>query len=356
MRVILLFIKTLLAFVVLFCLAIGGLLIYGTLTDFQPEEKIELKADSKQKLSIEADSTLSFSLLIWNIGYCGLGAEMDFFYDEGENVITPPENVEKYRNFTLETLSKQTETDFILLQEVDLNSKRSNNINQRTLISEKSLPNYNATTALNYKVDWIPYPFYEPMGKVEGGLVSYSKYTSTENTRFQFPGNYSWPTRLYMLDRCFLLQRFKLPSGKDLVIINTHNSAYDDGSLKSRQMDYLKNILLAEYGKGNYVVVGGDWNQTPPGYDNRTFQKGEDYIDQISIEKDFMPQGWQWAYDGTTPTNRKTSKPYDANTTFQTVIDFFLVSPNISVTKTKGINLDFVSSDHQPVYMEIELK
>jgi len=24
--------------------------------------------------------------------------------------------------------------------------------------------------------------------------------------------------------------------------------------------------MLDEFGKGNYVIAGGDWNQNPPGY------------------------------------------------------------------------------------------
>ncbi len=354
MRIIILLFKILVSILLLFGLAIGSLLLYGTLTDFQPEEKLSLESVNKTKNTIVNDSTFTF--MIWNIGYCGLGAEMDFFYDGGNNVNTPEKYVNLYRTHTVNSLNYYTDIDFHLLQEVDLNSNRSNFVNQLDAITENALTNHNHTTALNYKVNWIPYPFYEPMGKVEGGLVSLSKYISAENTRYQFPGNFGWPKRLYMLDRCFLLQRYDLSNGKDLVVINTHNSAYDDGTLKSKQMDYLKNVLLAEYGKGNYVVVGGDWNQTPPGYDNTTFQRGEDYIDQIPINSDFMPEGWEWAYDGTVPTNRKTSKPFDHKTTFQTVIDFYLVSPNIQVEEVKGVNLDFQSSDHQPVLMKISLK
>ncbi|NJM15622.1 MAG: hypothetical protein HC896_09855 [Bacteroidales bacterium] len=69
-----------------------------------------------------------------------------------------------------------------------------------------------------------------------------------------------------MLDRCFLLQRFGLSNGKQLVVINTHNSAYDDGTLRNLQMNYLKTILKNEQASGNYIIVGGDWNQCPPGF------------------------------------------------------------------------------------------
>src|SRR3712207_7070413 len=44
--------------------------------------------------------------------------------------------------------------------------------------------------------------------------------------------------------------------------INTHCSAYDKGGkMKLEQMKYLSQFIDSEYKKGNYVLVGGDWNQ-----------------------------------------------------------------------------------------------
>ena len=343
-------------FTVLFiALAFAGLLLYSTLTDFQPEEKIAIESVGNHQNAIADSATLTFA--IWNIGYCGLGAEIDFFYDGGTVVHTPEKLVDKYKTAINNELKTYYDFDFVLLQEVDQDSKRSGNFNQSEYIS-KVLPFHNYATAINYDVDFIPIPFTNPFGKVLSGLTSYSKYQSTENTRYQFPGNYSWPNRIYFLDRCFLLQRFSTTNGKELVVINTHNSAYDDGGLKKQQMEYLKTILLEEYDKGNYVVVGGDWNQTPPDFDNNKFVKegGEQEYDQIPIEADFMPLGWQWVYDSKRATNRKLTYPYDENKTFTTVIDFFLTSPNVNVFAVQGKDLNFQSSDHQPVIMMVSLK
>ena len=46
-----------------------------------------------------------------------------------------------------------------------------------------------------------------------------------------------------MLDRCFLVNRYPVSNGNELLMINTHNSAYDDGSLRKQQMDFLKDFL-----------------------------------------------------------------------------------------------------------------
>jgi len=37
------------------------------------------------------------------------------------------------------------------------------------------------------------------------------------------------------------------------------------------------------------------------------------------------------------------------------LIDFYLVSPNVSIEKVEGVDMDFEFSDHQPVRLEIRL-
>ena len=342
----------------LFGIYVVGVLIYGTFNDWKPEEKttisIDTKHDANEKNITSTDS--SFTLLIWNVGYGGLGAEADFFYDGGQMVRSTKENVGKYVNGISEFLKSNTDIDFALLQEVDVHSKRSYYTNEYDVFSN-AFNSYSSSIALNFKVPFVPIKYFDPIGHVESGVATYSKYTPKNATRYQFPGEFGWPTRLFNLDRCFLVSSYVLPNGKELQIINTHNSAYDNGSMKQQEMDYLKKYLLAEYEKGNYIIVGGDWNQCAPGFKWDKFAKTPetDYL-QISIKADFMPSGWTWAYDGEVDTNRKLTEKYDASKTFTTVIDFYLLSPNLKVEEVKGIHLDFQNSDHQPVKMKCSLK
>jgi len=346
--------KIVLAVVLLIALILGGIILYAQMTDFRPDEKMNVEQKGATDTIIGKDTLTFFN---WNIGYSGLGAEMDFFYDGGENVITPKDMVAKYFDGIKKNVGAYKGVDFMLLQEVDVASKRSHRLNQMEGIA--SLRNdWSHTFGKNYDVKFVPLPFSKPMGKVKSGLLTLTPFKSTENTRYQFPGNFSWPKGLFFLDRCFLLQRFAVKNGKELIVINTHNSAYDDGTLKKQQMEYLKKVLMAEYEKGNYVIVGGDWNQNPPGFDNKYFEKkgGEAAYEQVPVSFDYMPQGWLWAYDPDVPTNRKVSYPYDPAKTFTTIIDFYLLSPNVKLNKVKSIDLDFQFSDHQPVTMEIVLQ
>jgi len=56
-----------------------------TITDYKPEP-IEIIVEKGSNGGITNLQQNTFSLINWNIGYAGLGQEMDFFYDGGEGV------------------------------------------------------------------------------------------------------------------------------------------------------------------------------------------------------------------------------------------------------------------------------
>lgn len=344
--------KSIAALVGICLFAFAGLVGYATWSDYKPEPEIIVQ-ENRQAHEIPVDKI--FNLTIWNIGYAGLSKDMDFFYDGGKQV-RPNESVVKTNVDTIASyLSGLENEDFILLQEVDKKSKRSWSINQYDIISA-IFPSYHTSFGKNYDVFFVPLPVTDPMGNVLSGLQTLSRYEPFFVVRHAFPGNYSWPQGLFMLDRCFMASQYHLSNtNKKLVVVNTHNSAYDDGSLRSRQMKYLENFLSKEYAKGNFVVVGGDWNQCPPGFEAAFAKNKMDNKDRMDIEKSFLSD-WQWVYDKTVPTNRRVTTPYNETTSLTTMIDFFLVSPNVEVKAVRGIHLGFENSDHQPVQLRISLK
>ncbi|RME93599.1 MAG: endonuclease/exonuclease/phosphatase family protein [Bacteroidetes bacterium] len=347
----------------LFLLYIGGVLVYGTLTDWQPRERKVLKPIQAAGESVVTDSIIS--LVSWNIGYAGLGAESDFFFDNGGtllskgHMIRPPEELSQKNLDGASLFTRTTASDIFLFQEVDREARRSYYRNQVDSL-RKQRPDYHAVYAANYKVNWVPIPLLEPWrayGKVEAGLLSLSRWQPTEQVRLQLPGDFPWPTRIFQLDRCLLLSRYRTDSDKELVVINAHLSAYDaTGELKRQQMAYLRELVKAEYAAGNYVIVGADWNQCPPHFPFDTFSPGNTQgYHQYNIEAEFLGPDWQWLYDPTIPSNRKLRTPYDPQRSFQTIIDFFLLSPNVRAKRVKTIDQQFRFSDHQPVWVEVEL-
>jgi len=329
-----------------------GCIVYAKITYFDPPIVQRIYTNEKAP-AIAQDS---FTAMIWNIGYAGLGAESDFFYDGGK-MMNPEENVvHAYFDGILNSLNDTT-TDFVLLQEVDSHSKRSYYQDQVSFIKAQAYQtNPYAHFAFNYKVNFIPQPWTEPMGKVNSGLLSLAKFEPYKVERHQLPGHFGFPKQLFFLRRCLLIQYFRLTNGKDLVLINVHNSAYDDsGKLKKEEMNYLKNLLDTEDAKGNYIICGGDWNQCPPDFKYNSLAAGKegDYF-QTNVQT--LTTGGQWIYDGMTATNRKNDKPYQPEKTFVTVIDFFWISKNIESNFCKGLDLGFKYSDHQPVKINFKLK
>jgi endonuclease/exonuclease/phosphatase family metal-dependent hydrolase len=344
--------KLVLTIAVLSGLTLLTLILYATLTDYKPDKKTVVFKSSAPTV-IPAGAELAF--MIWNIGYCGLSADMDFFYDGGKQVRTSKKNVRRNIEKTTQFISEKQASDFILLQEVDRDSGRSYYFDEFNSIS-KLLKNFQACFAANYDVKFVPLPPTSPLGKVFSGLATFGKQVPKSCDRYSFPGNYGWPKGLFMLDRCFLVNRYAVSDGKELLVINTHNSAYDDGSLRKGQMDYLKAFLTDEYAKGNYIIVGGDWNQCAPRFVPGVNLKNFDTVNYSLIDKDYLPPDWTWFYDDKTPSNRRLQIPYDPEKSLITVIDYYLLSPNIQGVSKQTVNLDFQHSDHQPVLATMKLK
>jgi len=337
--------------------AFAGLIFYAIVSDYKPPET-ELLAQPDNP-SVIADST-TLSLLTWNIGFAGLDKDMDFFYDGGTKVRTPREkcldNVSGINDF----LKKNDTVDLILIQEIDRNSKRSYHIDEYTGTSEV-LKVHNPFFAKNYDVFFVPTPPSEPMGKVESGIAIYSEFTPESSARFSLPGDFGFPTQLFYLDRCFMVNRYKVQNGRELVLVNTHNEAFDEGGeIRKAQMERLREFMLNEYNSGNYVITGGDWNQYPPDF-KPAFTRNKPFTGQIGnfnlvgIETDFMPSGWLWMFDPSTPSVRTLMAAYNAESTPTSICDAFLISPNIIGISVKCINLDFRYSDHNPVIINVEL-
>lgn len=340
-----------LVIVLILALAFGIFLFYATITDYQPA-KAELiyKNDHPDLL----EDSLTLDIMTWNIGYAGLSKEMDFFYDGGKQVRPPRKKVEENLNAILDELRNSDSMQFILLQEVDIRSKRTYRINEvDSLISP--MKKFQLFLARNYDVSFVPVPVKSPMGHVESGIVSLSRFIPESVTRYAFPVNFSWPTLLFMLDRCFMVARFNMKSGKQLLIINTHNSAFDNGVLSTEELKYLSGFIQQEYEAGNYIITGGDWNQSPPAFQPQFLHNRFDSAGLIRIDRKLLPDGWQWVYDPTTPSNRRVDFPYDEATTRTTVIDQFLISPNVELVKVRTLDRGFENSDHQPVTARFRL-
>ena len=157
-----------------------------------------------------------------------------------------------------------------------------------------------------------------------------------------------------------MVQRGKVEeTDKELVIINLHLEAYDNGKTRESQMKVLRNIMIEENKKGNYIIVGGDFNQIFPTVDNSKYPilDASNYSAK-QIPEDFLPEGFKYVVDGEVPTARLLDKPYSGKyeDTQLYVIDGYIVSDNIKVNSIKTVDNQFKYSDHNPVELNITIE
>ncbi|MDE6922145.1 MAG: endonuclease, partial [Oscillospiraceae bacterium] len=238
----------------------------------------------------------SLTVLTQNTGYAGLGASSDFFMDGGADVAPTREQMET----NLAGLSSQLtgqKADVYFLQEVDTDSSRTYGVNQSYLhtLNESSELYYSSSYALNYSCDFVPFPW-PPLGKVHSGLQSLSAFPVEKAQRIALPCPFSWPVSAANLKRCLLVNYVPLEgSDKQLVLVNLHLEAYDDGEGKAAQTKMLMDFLTGEYEKGNYVIAGGDFNQTFPGaLDAFPIQDPSLWTPGV-LEEAIRPKGWKFA-------------------------------------------------------------
>lgn len=344
--------KFLLGLVLVVAVLAAGLIGYLTVTEYTPAYA-ELAERGANNLTIQLNKP-TVRLVTFNTGFAGLGEDADFFMDGGTGVNPDSADVIERNMIGIERILSDLNADFLLLQEVDTDSDRSFHKNQ-WLQYEYDLVGYETRYAMNYSCDYVPYPLSERIGEVHSGIATYSRFDISSATRYALPCPFSWPTRVANLKRCMLVTRIPLENVEDreLVIVNFHLEAYDDGEGKAEQAAQLLDFIQAEYEKGNYVIAGGDFNQVFPGtLDTYPLTQTDDWTPSEIGE---LPDGWQYAYDDGVPTCRLLNQPYEPNSskTQYYVIDGFIVSPNVTVERIETINEGFVYSDHNPVVLEV---
>lgn len=336
-------------------LAVIALVLWLTVTEYRPKA-VELVPVSSlpDKPSPAVSSTLH--ILSLNTGYGGLGKESDFFMDGGIGV--KPEESQVLENVGgILNILREQDADVYLLQEVDRDSSRTYGMEQGVVYQTQLDKHFFTTNALNYSCNFVPYPW-PPIGKVHSGIQTLSSFAINKAERIALPCPFKWPVSAANLKRCLLVSYVPLEnSDKELVLVNLHLEAYDDGEGKAAQTQMLMEFLTSEYEKGNYVIAGGDFNQTFPGALDAFPIKNTDLWTPGVLETDILPENWQFAYDLTTPSCRLLNQPYDPDSpeTQFYVIDGFILSPNVELKSVETIDAQFTYTDHNPVRLEVAL-
>lgn len=299
--------------------------------------------------AVQIDDNLK--IVTWNIGYGGLGSNMDFFYDGGTQIRDTEARTMRNLGGILAEM-KAMDADIYLLQEVDECSRRTYRINELAML-QAAFPEYHLYFACNYRSFFVPVPLRSPMGKVASGLVILSRYRAEKVERLAYPSRFPFPVSLFNLKRCLLAATFRLPDGGLLAVGNTHNTAYDAGGMREQETGFLASWIDSLQSQGVKVLVGGDWNQYPPAYVPGEDETANPHFSVAPLRFSAFDANGRIVYDSSGKTLRYLDKPYSRNSTL-TVTDYFYVSHSLSSSDARLCgNVGFSCSDHRPVCITV---
>lgn len=304
---------------------------------------------------------LEYGIVTYNIGFGAYTPQFSFFMDGGESSVAESEEsvlstVRGAASYVAGTINP----DFVLWQEVDLDSTRSYHVNEYEEIQE-FYRDYSMTFAVNYDSAFLFYPLTQPHGKSKAGLAVMSRYPIESALRRSFPISSSF-SKFLDLDRCYSINRIPVAGGKYLCLINLHMSAYGSSDeIRQGQVAMLCEDMQREYAAGNYVICGGDFNHDLKALTN---DGGERESWAYPFPREQLPEGFRFCLDDFTEeeraamhdSGRNADEAYNPETTYTVTLDGFIISDNVKCTWYENVDLQYRYSDHDPVYMRFVLQ
>jgi endonuclease/exonuclease/phosphatase family metal-dependent hydrolase len=231
----------------------------------------------------------ALKVVTWNIRF-GSG-RFPFFGDScGDEVISENSDVKLIMQAIADTLNK-IDADIVLLQEVDVSSKRTGYLDQVQYLLENTYLNYGCYASM-WKADFIPT---DGIGKINTGNAILSRYEITEAERVEL----RLRTDQDDLIQYFYLRRnilkAKIPSlaqsGKDFFAVDIHATAFATDDTKQQHLIKYSEVLSEIANNNGVFVSGGDLNSVPP---NSTVDfcmldkcDSEKYVDSEGSESEY---------------------------------------------------------------------
>ena len=350
--------KTLLIVIGVPVIAFILMILYLTVREYKPESREELPVE---KAALHDDLALltgdSLTVVTWNIGYGALGENADFFMDGGKGVYTTDKTGLEENLSGMKEILSGINPDIVLLQEADTDSSRSFHTDEYEYF-RNLFPTYDGTFAYNYKADFVPFPI-PPIGKVNSGLITLSNYDMERAERISLPCPFKWPVRVANLKRCLSVNRIPIvDSEKDLVIVNLHLEAFDDGEGKIAQTKMLCDFLKAELESGNYIIAGGDFNQSFSSTDTSLYPELPGCWHSGLLDESAFDERLSF-YQPSAASGRSLDRPLAGETDLSSfqfyIIDGYIVSDNLTVTSVETIDHGFKYTDHNPVVLKVTI-
>ena len=218
-------------------------------------------------------------VVTWNIRF-GIG-RFPFFGDScGDSVILDDSSIEKIMAAIADSLNA-IDADIVLLQEVDVASKRTGYMDQVQYLLDNTNLNYGCYASM-WKADYIPS---DGIGRIDAGNAILSKYelADAERIKLSLRTDQKSHVKYFYLRRNIVKAR--IPElgigGKDLYAVDIHATAFATDDTKQKHIDKYVETLASIHDGGDYFVSGGDLNSVPPGsvtdFCESDMCAGEDY-------------------------------------------------------------------------------
>ncbi len=208
-------------------------------------------------------------IMTWNIRF-GAG-RTPWKYDScGDRVLLTDQEIQGNLNQIVDFINKMdTIPDIIILQEIDVLSKRSGYIDQVQWILDNTHLNYGAYASM-WQAQFIPN---DGLGMVDVGNAILSRWNINNAERIQLPLR----TDQSSIEQYFYLRRniLKTKINIDLIsssfyVVGTHTTAFATDNTKQKHIDTFYNIL-SSIEEDAIFVAGGDLNALTPDAEKRDF-------------------------------------------------------------------------------------
>ena len=247
---------------------------------------------------------------------------------------------------------KDLDPSFILFQDVDQSSTRSNKTDETETIMN-TFVHYSKMYCPNYKTMYEFWPIPHFNGMRNGGFYTLSKYHVSDSYRKLLPRTEHMPAKFFAKSACVSVNVIPVSgSDRDLFIVNVDFSDYSDSSAWNAQMGQLKEILAGAKERDDFIVIGGNFqanfqaSQASSGIEN-------DPVLDVSI----LGEG----YHIVTPSNTSAlctdiELHRTLNTSsYRATQNGFIVSDNVEAT-AEIIDTGFRYSNHNPVQLTFILR
>ncbi len=292
-----------------------------------------------------AQAGRQISMTSWNIGYAALGAGADFIADGGTSLRALPAEEIAAAATDIAVTAQGFDSDFILMQEISDGGFLTREVPVLAEI-DAALPDYSAVYWRDLAVEGLPESL-----RISHGLAVFARPAVERTLAVAIPDEPE-PLALWFR-RHYGATVSEVPirgTDRKWIVINIHLSAFDSGGkVRREQAAAVFAYARAEYAKGNYVVIGGDWNMrlVQSDFPHRTDDKFLFWL--VDFPDNLLPRGWRIGVDEGVPTVRTLQKPYVPGENYTAIIDGYAYSPNVAMRRISTHDLGFRSADHNPV-------